>query len=91
MFLVFGVRVNPKRMNAVYVFQRVRPSAGGWEVQLQVKSRTSGVGLCLEVTSVPVVCSATVWIPITSVTVMPTTTNGIDFFLFIYFALMFFN
>lgn len=88
--LFFCVAVSPKRMNVVYVFQRVHRSAGGWEVQLQVRSRTSGVGLCLEAASVPVACSTTVWILITSVTVTPTTSNGADFLL-IYFALMSFN
>lgn len=79
------VTVCSKRIKVVCVFQRAHHSAGGWAVQLQVRSRISGVGLCLEAISVPVACNTTAWILITTVTVMLTTNNG-TVFLIIYFA-----
>lgn len=63
----------------VFVFQRVLHSAGGWEVQVRVRSRRTGVGLCQAAASVPVVCRTTVWTQITTATVMLTTTNGTVF------------
>lgn len=66
----------------VCVFQRVHRSAGGWEAQLQVRSSISGVGLSLEAISAPVACSKTVWIPVTSVTAMPTMINGTELYFF---------
>lgn len=60
----------------MFGFQRVLRSAGGLEVQVQVRSRHTGAGLCPAAGSVPVVCRTTVWIQITTATVMQTTTNG---------------
>ncbi len=60
----------------VCVFQRVLRSAGGWEVRVQVRSRRTGAVLCPAASSAPVVCRTTVWIQITTATVMQTTTSG---------------
>lgn len=75
----------------VCVFQRVHRSAGGWEAQLQVRSSISGVGLSLGAISALVACSKTVWIPITSVTVMPTMINGTELYYLKMFPLKVFN
>lgn len=67
-------------MVCLCVFQTVIHSAGGWEVQVQARSRSTGVELCQEASSVPVACRIAVWIEITTATVTQTTTNGADIY-----------
>lgn len=58
-FCFFAFEVSDKNRCA-YVFQMVINSAGGWEVQAEDRCRLIGLELCMEVTSVPAVCSRSV-------------------------------